>query len=382
MSIYSRRSDALIRIFFRLIVGILGVVALASCHRLRIAREVTLDSGAPTMPVSIVNAADAGYFVAIQAEVPGILKINNIGAIKWKFEEHPPGNTKGVVKMVGAVPGGGAIVCGSNNSGYPDRTTLPGFAILLDGNGREVNRLNTANGGSNGKPLYDFITCAPWGDGFVVSAIESKVDSESELKFDPIRDGRVVVVKLASDFSILWRKQVDVGGVGFPTAMPPREISSGDLIFPGAGKIFSLDMNGEVKASAPMPGTCRWLRAQPRDPSLRFVCSGDSSNSGVSIFEYDRGLSIIRTVHLANSQGLPIVVELPNGDYLSMIGGSNSQGPRTRHYDASGHALGSYNYSDGSLRDGASSSDEAAAVFLRAIEVNDHFVPNITWLEP
>lgn len=349
--------------FLRLIALFATMTTMTACNGLSIERVATLDVTGSA--ITIVRAAGGGYFVAAEPAV--VLKIDNEGNVQWRHEELP----KGIVTrltMVSALADGGAIFCGERSSIKDSIVTqFPGFVIRLDTHGKEISRLDPMAHGFAGTAFFETLTCAPWGDGFVISAL---VDKKS------------VVIRLDSTLSVLWIKALAVGGIGFPTMMQPREISNGDLLFPSPGDVFLIEPTGNVKYHNSMP-PCRWLQTSSFDGRLRFACESDTVGSSGRVVEYDESLNIKSSIIFSGKNtGFPLLMEISDGRFLSLIYSSNLTGPLATLFDSKGKEIETFTVPSGGLANGLPENNGTAAVILVTAERDNHFVPQLYWLKP
>ena len=359
-------------------IALIASLALAAgCDSAHIVRVAVPDLGFSAEPFLIVEAKDGGIFMAVETIPATLLKLKDDGSIEWKFEESQ-NNGGATISMVTALPDGGALVCGGRRSRPPDREVLPGFVIRLDSHGKEISRLDPLVPGFVGKSFYETDTCAQWGDGFVISAMESTEEARSNIKpFDAYKNNRIVVSRLSPSLSITWIKPIQIRGLGITPFMPPREMANGDLLFPSEGDIFLLDGQGTVKVQARM-GPCSWLHTREPD-KLKFVCTDLDVGTEARIVEYDLNLNEISSTQLSGAYGWPSVAELPTG-YLAVFGEPNSSGPPIVSYDQLGRELNRYTLPRGDPRGLIVSSLHDEIVVAQAAVRNGHLVPKLIWL--
>ena len=279
--------------------------------------------------------------------------------------------------MVTALSDGGALVCGVRNSPAPALKPLPGFIVRLNSSGKEVRRLDPGRPGFVGDPFYKTMTCAPWGDGYVMSAMEA-ADKGKAGGFDPFDNGIVTIRRLASDFSVIWSKPAAVGAFALPTAMAPRELASGELLFPSVGHIYLIAQDGRVIDEKAM-GTCRPVRTQINHGETAFVCDDYSVAGTPEIVYYDAKLDIVKTQHVIGGSGLPIVSALPDGGFFATFGGPASAGPIVTLHDPAGHPVGTYIFPDGTLCDSIPNGD--GVIVLRTVTGKGYPMPGISWIK-
>ena len=349
-----------------------------ACGGPRCVEEVPIDLGLSSLPVAIIPAADAGYFVPVQSAPVRLLKTDQGRRVKWSFAPSFGPDVTVQFSMATALRDGGVLICGSRHSFAPNRHLLPGFLIRLDAAGHEVSRLDPLSPGYSGPAFYQPIACSPWGNGFVMSSLQ--IPEGSQTDFDLYRNSAVTVNRLSGDFSTIWGRAIHVGGVGEPTAMAPKELPSGDLIFPSEENIVLLDQSGNVKAQAAM-GMCRWVRSTIDDQALRFGCVDDSVEPHTTIVEYDNALGVIGRLQLIGATGFPIIAKLNGSGYFTFDEAENYK-RRVAHYGADGRLVGQSSFSAGVHKDVAVSKDGLAVISISAIQTGDHFSSAMAVLEP
>ena len=362
----------------RLAVLLLPIAFLA-CGGPRQIDDVPIDLGRATAAISIVPTVDEGYFVPTQSVPARVLKLGSDRKLKWSFAVPFDPDVSVTISMVTPLRDGGALVCGGRRAGLPERRMLPGFLMRLDRDGKEVERLDPMDSRYSGKAFYNAMTCATWGDGYVMSTQESPDGSTAA--FDRYDNSDVFVRRLTAEFSTIWETPLAVGGSIFPTPMAPKETPSGDLVFPGIGNIFVVDGSGKVKAHADM-GDCRWIRTSAGNQSLMFGCVDGAEHPTPSVVEYDNSLNITNRVSLAEAVGSPLIAKLGDASYLMFGRGTNGAGVNSVHYDAAGRVLSRHKDADGFLGDVTVSSDGSAAILVKTVDINGLFAPATSIVRP
>jgi hypothetical protein len=355
-------------------------IVITACSRAPASRQITVDIKNPAIPIAIVNAADGGFFLMLQSTTATLVKLDSDGRIEWKFEEAAPNDISNVsvkLSMVSALDDGGAILCGMRNVRYPSSVVLPGFVVRLDSRGHEIRRIDPLRSGFDGDAFYDTMTCASWGSGFVISAMETADASAGP--FNPYTNGQVFVLKLSSDLSVIWKRPLAVGGSGVPTRMTPRALKTGDLIFPGSNQIFLIDPDGNVKTAADLPGMCRWVRSAKVSAEIQFSCDGGPFPN---VIKFDSNLKMTKAIIMSSRiESLPIITQLQNGDYVTLSNRANPAGPTIKHFDSSGKYIDEQDFSDGLLTDVISLNKMSGVLVLRTVNRDDYLHPNISFIE-
>jgi hypothetical protein len=203
-------------------------------------------------------------------------------------------------------------------------------------------------------------------------------DNGNPRGFDQFDNGKVTISRLAPDLSVVWSISAAVGGFALPTRMAPKELASGELLFPSVGRIYLIARDGNIKAEKVM-GTCRPVRTQLRHSEAAFVCDDSIAAGGPTIVYYDTKLDVVRTQLVIGSTALPIVSELPGGGFFATFDGPASSGPIVTLHDAAGRRIGKYEFSNGTLRDGVPDGD--GVILLRTVTDKGYPMPSISWIK-
>lgn len=367
---------------FGLVASLVVCLALGGCTRIKVTREVLIDLGVWAMPVSMVRSADGGLLMALDSRDAMVLKLDKQGRTEWRFVEPSDQNWNANITMVTALADGGALVCGARQSSPPDMKPFPGFVVRLDAKGSEVGRADPTRSGYDGAPFYETMACAPWGDGFVISAMEA-IDPTRLGGFDQFDNGVVKITRRARDLSLVWSRPAKVGGFDWPTHMAPISLASGDLLFPSNGQTYVLAGDGSIKSEKSI-GECRPLRAQARRETLAFSCDDYPGSGGLTILTYDSSLVVVGMQRLFDEAGMPIVrdfpivAELPRGESFTLSTGSLSRGPIVTLHNKAGRQVDQYTLSTGLLRDVVADGDGVA--ILSSVTGNKYGMPRISWI--
>lgn len=305
----------------------LPVVAIAEGVNLfsgfKVEREIILDPANNNSPSQLLAAADGGYFVLESEYVGnGIIKTDNHGQTQWIY--HDPVHAGTVVKFKGAAAtlDGGVLLCGNRSeSGKGNPDILGGVVILLDGTGREVNRIDPALHGFNDKELLaEASGCGNWGDGFFVSGVARLTGSSPS--GDRAAHEIATQLKLDGKGAIVWQRKRPASELN-TVNISVRSLSNGNLVLESLDDLFLLDPKGDVIKRVSLDGPCVWVNHQNSIDNLQFLChANESIITTPHIIKLDDEFNKIGDIKYSNFKnspgniGLSSVVANPNGSMV------------------------------------------------------------------
>jgi hypothetical protein len=369
---------------------ILASLCMNVSGALTLERELPIEIDVHTVPHAIVNTADGGVLVTLDAFPPQVLKLNASGAVEWKFEEPSPSGG-GVTYIRMAVPdhASGVILCAAKEHARDRLTRIPSAVIRLNDHGQEIARLDAAKADVPGGIFYEASGCIPWQDGYVVVAREPRPAGEPD-DFGHVEShlrDRTTVMRLRADLSIQWRKPIPMSPNPTASTAGPRALPNGDLILPDLNGMTLIDGDGRIKAHAETLA-CGWLRTGKADDRIRLVCGALDPSVPLTIYEYNSSLQVVSKLPLGGKQiGQFTVIELTDGRFAMLGSNEDNRPPFIVLYSATGKELGKYTYlkkwssdsSHGNLIDGAATGPSQMAT-LRVDQNHDHFISIISWL--
>jgi hypothetical protein len=390
--IIARLSVRTTRPVVRLLIATLASSCMNVSGALTLERELPIEFDVSTVPHAIVNTADGGVLVTLDAFPPQVLKLNASGAVEWKFEEpSPSGGGVTYIRMAAPDHASGVILCAAKEHARDRLTRIPSAVIRLNGHGQEIARLDAAKADVPGGIFYEASGCIPWQDGYVVVAREPRPAGEPD-DFGHVEShlrDRTTVMRLRADLSIQWRKPIPIYPNPTASTAGPRALPNGDLILPGLETMTLIDGEGKIKTRTAMPA-CGWLRTAKPDNRIRLSCSAsnDLPSTPITIYEYDGSLQIVSQLPLGTKDiGQFTVIELAGGSFAMLGSNEDNQPPYIVLYSATGKELGRYTYlkkwssdsSHGYLVDGVATGPAQIAT-LRVSEHQGHFISIISWI--
>jgi hypothetical protein len=196
------------------------------------------------------------------------------------------------------------------------------------------------------------------------------------------------MIKLREDFSIEWRKELELRADDVSTTGGIKVLANGDAVVAGFDRITIIDGAGNVKEQTTTAKTtvCMWLRTQFPDHRIRMACNERERAAASVVTELDSSLKTVSTLTLGTkNNGLAIVCEMQNG-FFGLLG-ADEQRPFVSTFPAQGGAaISTYRFpssfpeyaSPGNIADCLPIGPTSLAV-LRSIDKNSA-TPIVSWL--
>jgi hypothetical protein len=338
-------------------------------------------------PRSLGRAQDGGLLVLM--ETPAVLvKLDIQGEKQWSYRE----SGEGVLRIRSAVGdiNNGVILCISRWGGERNVHEMPSSVVRLDASGREIARLDSGTASITGGPFYKVALCERWGDGYLVIATNRKSVQVTDPRGRQLSDWAYpgVMIKLREDFSIEWRKELELHADDVSTTGGIKALANGDAVIAGFDRITIIDGAGNVKEQTTITKmtVCMWLRTEVPDHRIRMACNEQERAASSVIIEFDSSLKTVSRLALGSkNNGLAIVCEMQTG--LFGLLGADEQRPFVSTFPAQGGAaISTYRFpssfpeyaSPGNIADCLSIGPSSLAV-LRSIDKNSA-TPIVSWL--
>jgi hypothetical protein len=196
------------------------------------------------------------------------------------------------------------------------------------------------------------------------------------------------MIKLREDFSMEWRKELELHADDVGTTGGIKVLANGDAVIAGFDRITIVDGAGNVKEQTTITKTtvCMWLRTEIPDHRIRMACNERERAASSVIIEFDSSLKTVRTLALGTkNNGLAIVCEMQSGVFGLL--GAEEQRPFVSTFPArGGAAISTYRFpssfpeyaSPGSIDDCLPIGPSSLAV-LRSVDKNSA-TPIVSWL--
>jgi hypothetical protein len=338
-------------------------------------------------PRRLERAQDGGLLVLM--ETPAVLvKLDIQGEKKWSYRE----SGEGVLRIRSAVSdtNNSVILCIARLGGERNVYEMPNSVVRLDASGREIARLDSGTANITGGPFYKVAACERWGDGYLVIATNRKSVQVTDPSGKQLNDWTYpgVIIKLRQDFSIEWRKELELHVDDVSTTGGIKILANGDAVIAGFDRITIVDRAGNVKEQTTITKktVCMWLRTEVPNHRIRMACSEQERAASSVIIEFDSSLKTVSTLALGTkNNGLAIVCEMQTGVFGLL--GADEQRPFVSTFSAQGGAATStYHFpssfpgyaSPGGIADCLPIGPSSLAV-LRSIDKNSA-TPIVSWL--
>jgi hypothetical protein len=262
--------------------------------------------------------------------------------------------TSALITAVRVEGGGIAMLTSSNNEvilciarlgGERNIYEMPSSVVRLDSSGREIARLDSGTANIAGGPFYKVAACERWGDGYLVIATNRKsvqvTDPSGKQLSDWMYPG--VIIKLREEFSIKWRKELEVYADDVGTTGGIKVLANGDAVITGFDRITIVDGAGNVKEQTTITKktVCMWLRTEVPDHRIRLACNEQERAASSVISEFDSSLKTVSRLTLGTkNSGLAIACEMENGVFGLL--GAEEQRPFVSTFPAQGGAATSH----------------------------------------
>jgi len=333
------------------------------------------------------RAQDGGLLVLM--ETPAVLvKLDIQGEKKWSYRE----SGDGVLRIRSAVSdaNNSVILCVAHRGGAHNVFEMPTSVVRLDASGREIARLDSGTANITGGPFYKVAACERWGDGYLVIATNRKSVQVTDPSGKQLSDWTYpgVMIKLREDFSIEWRKELELDMDDVSITGGIKVLANGDAVIAGFDRITIVDGAGDVKEQTTITKTtsCMWLHTEVPDHRIRMACNEQDRPASSVIIEYDSSLKTVSRIALGTkNNGLAIVCEMQSGVFGLL--GAEEQRPFVSTFPAQGGAaISTYRFpssfpeyaSPGSIDDCLPIGPSSLAV-LRDIDKNSA-TPIVSWL--
>jgi hypothetical protein len=374
----------------RLIVSVFYVVfasGIASALGLSLVRDVAPMGKEGGAPRRLVRAQDGGLLVLM--ETPALLvKLDIRGEKKWSYRESGEGVLH--IRSIASDTDNGVILCIDRFGGERNVYEMPNSVVRLDASGHEIARLDSGTANITGGAFYKVAACERWSDGYLVIARNRKTVQVTDPRGKQFSEWTSpgVIIKLREDFSIEWRKDLDLHSADVGITGGIKFLSNGDAVIAGFDRVAIIDGAGDVKEQTTITqkAVCMWLRTEVPDNRIRMACNEQERAASSVIIELDSSLKTVSTLELGTkNNGLAIVCEMQNGVFGLL--GADEQRPFVSTFPARGGAATStYHFpssfpeyaSPGNIADCLPIGPSSLAV-LRSIDKNSA-TPIVSWV--